>query len=81
VYELAARKRAFARPSAAETMAAIIRDDAEPLPQRLWKSIAPPDGLAVAEIRQVRIAPDCRSVAWSVEAQEHRLFLMKGLGF
>jgi serine/threonine protein kinase len=32
VYELAARKRAFARPSAAETMAAIIRDEAEPLP-------------------------------------------------
>jgi hypothetical protein len=31
VYELAARKRAFARPSAAETMAAIIRDDADPL--------------------------------------------------
>jgi serine/threonine protein kinase len=32
VYELAARKRAFARPSAAETLAAIIRDEAEPLP-------------------------------------------------
>ncbi len=32
VYELAAGKRAFVRPSAAETMAAIIRDDAEPLP-------------------------------------------------
>jgi WD40 repeat protein len=32
VYELAAGKRAFARPSAAETMAAIIRDEAETLP-------------------------------------------------
>ena len=32
VHELAAGKRAFARPTAAETMAAIIRDDAEPLP-------------------------------------------------
>src|ERR1022692_591441 len=32
VYELAAGKRAFVRPSAAETMAAIIRDEAEPLP-------------------------------------------------
>jgi serine/threonine protein kinase len=32
VYELAARKQAFARPSAAETLAAIIRDEAEPLP-------------------------------------------------
>ena len=32
IYELAARKRAFARPSTAETMAAIIRDEAEPLP-------------------------------------------------
>ncbi|MBI3667197.1 MAG: protein kinase [Acidobacteria bacterium] len=32
VYELAAGKRAFVRPSAAETIAAIIRDDAEPLP-------------------------------------------------
>ena len=32
LYELAAGKRAFARPSAAETMAAIIRDEAEPLP-------------------------------------------------
>ena len=32
VYELAAGKRAFARPSAAETMAAIIRDEAEALP-------------------------------------------------
>ena len=32
VYELAARKRAFARASAAEIMAAIIRDEAEPLP-------------------------------------------------
>ena len=32
VYELAAGKRAFARSSAAETMAAIIRDEAEPLP-------------------------------------------------
>ena len=49
--------------------------------QRLWKSIAPPEGLAVAEVRQVRIAPDCRSVAWGVQAQEYRLFLMKGLGF
>jgi hypothetical protein len=49
--------------------------------QRLWKSIAPPEGLAVAEVRNVRIAPDCSSVAWSVQTQEHRLFLMKGLGF
>jgi eukaryotic-like serine/threonine-protein kinase len=32
IYELAAGKRAFVRPSAAETMAAIIRDEAEPLP-------------------------------------------------
>jgi eukaryotic-like serine/threonine-protein kinase len=32
VYEMAAGKRAFVRPSAAETMAAIIRDEAEPLP-------------------------------------------------
>lgn len=32
MYELAAGKRAFVRSSAAETMAAIIRDDAEPLP-------------------------------------------------
>ncbi len=32
VYELAARRRAFARASAAETMTAIIREDAEPLP-------------------------------------------------
>jgi serine/threonine protein kinase len=32
VYELIRRKRAFARPSAAETMAAIIRDETEPLP-------------------------------------------------
>jgi serine/threonine protein kinase len=32
LYELAAGKRAFDRPSSAETMAAIIRDDAEPLP-------------------------------------------------
>jgi hypothetical protein len=31
-YELAAGKRAFVRPSAAETLAAIIRDEAEPLP-------------------------------------------------
>lgn len=31
LYELAARKRAFVRPSAAETMTAIIRDEAEPL--------------------------------------------------
>jgi len=35
LYELAAGKRAFIRPSAAETMAAIIRDDAEPLPATL----------------------------------------------
>ena len=49
--------------------------------QRLWKSIASPEGLAVAEVRRVRIAPDCRSVAWGVQAQEYRLFLMKGLGF
>jgi len=35
LYELAAGKRAFERPSAAETMAAIIRDDAEPLPATL----------------------------------------------
>jgi len=32
LYELAAGKRAFARPSAPETLAAIIRDEAEPLP-------------------------------------------------
>jgi eukaryotic-like serine/threonine-protein kinase len=32
LYELAAGKRAFVRPSAAETMTAIIREDAEPLP-------------------------------------------------
>ncbi len=32
VYEMAAGKRAFVRPSAAETMAAIIREEAEPLP-------------------------------------------------
>ena len=49
--------------------------------QRLWKSITPPEGLAVADVRQVRIAPDCRSLAWGVWVQESRLFLMKGLGF
>jgi len=32
IHELAAGKRTFARPTAAETLAAIIRDDAEPLP-------------------------------------------------
>ena len=32
LYELAGGKRAFERPSAAETMAAIIRDEPEPLP-------------------------------------------------
>src|ERR1035438_8837097 len=32
VYEMAAGKRAFVRPSAAETMAAIIREEAAPLP-------------------------------------------------
>ena len=32
VYELASGKRAFDRPSAAETMTAIIREDADPLP-------------------------------------------------
>ncbi|MDZ4799727.1 MAG: protein kinase [Bryobacteraceae bacterium] len=32
LYELVAGKRAFQRPSVPETMAAIIRDDAEPLP-------------------------------------------------
>ena len=32
LYEMAAGKRAFVRPSTAETMAAIIRDEAEPLP-------------------------------------------------
>jgi serine/threonine protein kinase len=32
LYELAGGKRAFDRPSAAETMAAIIRDEPEPLP-------------------------------------------------
>src|SRR4029077_21132605 len=32
VYEMAARKRAFVRASAAETMTAIIREEAEPLP-------------------------------------------------
>ncbi|HEV2199646.1 MAG TPA: serine/threonine-protein kinase [Bryobacteraceae bacterium] len=32
VYEMAAHKRAFVRPSPPETMAAIIRDEAEPLP-------------------------------------------------
>lgn len=31
-FELATGKRAFQRPTAAETMAAIIRDDADPLP-------------------------------------------------
>jgi eukaryotic-like serine/threonine-protein kinase len=35
LYELAAGRRAFQRPSAAETMAAIIRDEAEPLPASL----------------------------------------------
>ncbi|HLK22380.1 MAG TPA: protein kinase, partial [Bryobacteraceae bacterium] len=35
LYELAAGKRAFVRPSTAETMAAIIRDDAEPLPSSI----------------------------------------------
>ena len=49
--------------------------------QRLWKSIVPPEGLAVPEVIAVRIAPDCQSVAWSVEAQEYRLFLMKGLRY
>ena len=32
LYELCSGKRAFVRPSAAETMTAIIREDAEPLP-------------------------------------------------
>ncbi len=32
IYELASHKRAFVRGSAAETMAAIIRDEADPLP-------------------------------------------------
>ena len=32
IYEMAAGKRAFVRPSAAETMAAIIREEAAPLP-------------------------------------------------
>jgi eukaryotic-like serine/threonine-protein kinase len=32
LYELAAHKRAFVRPSPAETMAAIIRDEPDPLP-------------------------------------------------
>jgi eukaryotic-like serine/threonine-protein kinase len=32
LYELAAGKRAFQRGSAVETMTAIIRDDAEPIP-------------------------------------------------
>jgi len=32
LYELATGKRAFVRPSATETMAAIIREDAAPLP-------------------------------------------------
>ena len=35
LYELAAGKRAFQRGSAAETMSAIIRDEAEPLPSAL----------------------------------------------
>jgi hypothetical protein len=35
LYELASGKRPFARPSSAETMAAIIRDDPEPLPADL----------------------------------------------
>jgi dipeptidyl aminopeptidase/acylaminoacyl peptidase len=49
--------------------------------QRLWKSIAPPEGLALPEVRSVRIAPDCQSLAWSVTTHEYRLFLVKGLGF
>jgi hypothetical protein len=48
--------------------------------QRL-KFIAPPEDLALPEVRNVRIAPDCRSVAWIVRTIEDRLFLMKGLGF
>ncbi len=39
VYELAMGKRAFVRPSATETMAAIIRDDAEPLPSTIPASL------------------------------------------
>jgi len=35
LYELATGKRAFQRPTAAETMAAIVRDDADPLPPNL----------------------------------------------
>ena len=34
-YELASGKRAFQRASTAETLAAIIRDDADPLPSTL----------------------------------------------
>jgi len=49
--------------------------------QRLWKSIAPPEALGVARVRSVRVAPDCRSVAWTVLTQETRLFLMKGLRY
>ena len=53
-----------------------------PLPtQRLWKSVAPPEGLALPAVRGVRIAPDGRCVAWIVRTIEDRLFLMKGLGF
>src|SRR5215469_8365229 len=35
LYELCAGKRAFSRPTKAETMAAIIREDPEPLPARV----------------------------------------------
>ena len=33
LFELAAGKRAFERPTSAETLAAIIREDPEPLPR------------------------------------------------
>jgi len=48
LYELAAGERAFVRPSNAEVLAAIIRDEAAPLPPsvlvpiRWWYSAASP---------------------------------------
>ncbi len=39
-YELASGKRPFERPSSAETMAAIIRDEAEPLPADVPRPLA-----------------------------------------
>ena len=40
LYELASGKRPFERPSSAETMAAIIRDEAEPLPADVPRPLA-----------------------------------------